>query len=150
MGTATFLASIAGAAHGSNAVRAEAGTSLPAGHEHHGPGAAHAELIGASERCITTGEACLSHCLDLLGQGEKDLASCARTVRETIAACSALRELAAADSPHLRALAQVVGGVCEDCETECRKHSTHAICRECAAACRDCKTQCDKLAAAAG
>jgi len=126
---------------------AHAGHDMPAGHEHHG--SKFADLVAASSECISTGDACLSHCLTLLGQGDKELAPCAKTVRDTIAACTALRELAAADSPHVKALAKVVSAICADCEAECKKHAKHEVCRDCEAACRDCKGHCDKVAAAA-
>jgi Cys-rich four helix bundle protein (predicted Tat secretion target) len=121
---------------------------MPTGHEHHASGPPHADLVAATSHCISTGDACLSHCLLLLGQGDKELADCARTVRDTIAACTALRELAAADSPHLKALAQVVSGICSDCESECKKHEKHPVCKDCEKACHDCKELCDKVAAA--
>jgi len=128
--------------------QALAADAMPAGHDHHASGSRFADLVRATSNCISTGDACLSHCLVMLGQGEKDLAACARTVRDAIAACTALRELAAADSPHVPALAKVVSGICSDCEAECKKHEKHAVCKECEKACRDCKELCDKVAAA--
>ena len=130
------------------ASRALAADSMPAGHAHHTSGSRYADLVSATSNCISTGDACLSHCLILLGQGDKELATCARTVRDTIAACTALRELAAADSPHVKALAKVVSGICSDCEAECKKHEKHSVCRDCEKACHDCKELCDKVAAA--
>jgi Cys-rich four helix bundle protein (predicted Tat secretion target) len=66
-----------------------------------------------------------------LGEGDKELAGCAKTVRDTIAACTALRELAAADSPHAKDLAKVFSGICGDCEAECKKHEKHSVCKDC-------------------
>jgi Cys-rich four helix bundle protein (predicted Tat secretion target) len=67
-------------------------------------------------------------------------------VRDTIAACTALRELAASNSPHVAALAKVVGGICRDCKVECDKHEKHQVCRECGEACAQCAKECDKVA----
>jgi Cys-rich four helix bundle protein (predicted Tat secretion target) len=116
-------------------------------HSHLAADSQYADLIAATSRCITTGDSCLSHCLTLLGQGDKDLAACAKTVRDTIAACTALQQLAASGSSHVKALATVVSAICADCETECRKHERHPVCKECEKACHDCKTLCDKVAA---
>lgn len=117
-------------------------------HEHH-DGSQYADLVAATSRCVTAGDACLSHCLTLLGEGDRELAACAKTVRDTIAACTALRELAAANSPHVKDLAKVVSGICGDCEAECKKHEKHSVCRDCEKACHDCKDVCDRVAAGA-
>jgi Cys-rich four helix bundle protein (predicted Tat secretion target) len=120
------------------------------GHEHHDHAAMskYGDLVADTTRCINTGEACTAHCLDLLGQGDKDLAACAKTVRDTVASCTALRQLAAANSPHVGKLAAVVGDICKDCETECRKHEAkHRVCHDCAEACARCATECQKAAA---
>lgn len=149
IGTATGLGMIAAAAVGAEDASPAGHIThpMPAGHEHQS--SKYGGLIAAASNCVTTGDVCLSHCLTMLGQGDKDLADCARTVRETIAACTALRELAAAESPHLRDMAKVVSGICADCEAECKKHDKHAVCRDCAKACRECKDACDKASAAA-
>lgn len=45
------------------------------GHEHHhdhGGGKPFAGVIDTSSDCLKTGEACLAHCLVLLGQGDKE------------------------------------------------------------------------------
>ena len=50
-----------------------AGNALAAEHDHHmhGAGGKLQPLIEAAGSCIQKGEACLSHCLILLGNGEK-------------------------------------------------------------------------------
>jgi len=45
---------------------------------------------------VNTGEACVAHCLVLLREGDKELAACAKKVQDTIAFCTALRQMAAA------------------------------------------------------
>lgn len=149
-----FVASTGLLAVGATAAAAEPPTggahdAMPmAGMHHHDATASpYADLATASSHCVSTGDACLSHCLTLLGQGDKELAACAKTVRDTIAACTALRELAAADSPHVKELAKVVSGICGDCEAECKKHEKHSVCKDCEKACHDCREICDKVAA---
>lgn len=120
------------------------------GHEHHDHAAMgkYHDLVVATSHCVNTGDACIAHCLTLLGEGEKDLAACAKTVEDVVATCTALRQLAAANSPHVAKLAGVVGDICTDCETECRKHEKkHSVCRDCAEACAQCAKECQKAAA---
>jgi Cys-rich four helix bundle protein (predicted Tat secretion target) len=133
-------------------VAAPAADESAAPHEHHHDHAAmsgkYADLLASTSNCVSTGDACIAHCLLLLGEGEKEMAACAKTVQDVIASCTALRELAAANSPHVGKLAAVVGDICKDCETECRKHEKkHSVCHECAEACERCAKECQKAAA---
>jgi Cys-rich four helix bundle protein (predicted Tat secretion target) len=117
-------------------------------HHHHGGGAGHADLIRATAACSTTGEACLAHCLVLLGQGDKEMAGCAISVNQLLAACGALQKLAGQDSPYTGKFAGLVGQMCADCEKECRKHAgKHEQCKACADACADCVKACKAAAA---
>jgi Cys-rich four helix bundle protein (predicted Tat secretion target) len=117
-------------------------------HDHAALKSKYGDLVADTTRCVNTGEACIAHCLVLLGEGDKELAACAKTVQDTIASCTALRQLAAANSPHVAKLAGVVGDICRDCETECRKHEAkHSVCRDCAEACAQCAKECQKAAA---
>ncbi len=134
------------ASMGAAAVAADAPPAANAAHDHATAGGKYSALIAATSQCVNAGDACVNHCLMLLGQGDTTLAACARTVRDTIAACTALRELAAANSPHVAALAKVVAGVCRDCKAECDKHEKHQVCRECGEACAQCAKECDRAA----
>jgi len=116
-------------------------------HVHNATPAPYRDLVRTSSACVSTGDLCLSHCLSRLGEGDTELATCARTVRDTVAACGALQQLAAANSPHVREFAKVVSQVCADCQAECHKHDQHPECRDCGKACQDCKQACDKVAA---
>jgi Cys-rich four helix bundle protein (predicted Tat secretion target) len=123
----------------------------PAEHKHHDHAAMskYGDLVADTTRCVNTGEACVAHCLVQLGEGEKELAACAKSVQDTIASCTALRQMAAANSPHVAKLAAVVGDICKDCETECRKHEKkHSVCHDCAEACAKCAKECEKAAEA--
>ena len=145
--TAVGVTSLSAAALAADTAPAHDMQGMAGMHHHAAMTGKYAALVAAASKCVTTGDTCLSHCLTLLGQGEKDLAACARTVRDTIAACTALGELAAASSPRLAALARVVGDVCRDCKAECDKHGKHQVCRDCGAACEACAKECDKVAA---
>jgi len=117
----TVAATVAGAISGS---------ALAADHDHgHHDHAAmakrNAALIAASADCLKTGEACLAHCLYLLGNGDKEMAACAQSVNELLASCNALMKLAGQDSRYVPALAKVAGEICANCEKECRKHENH-------------------------
>ena len=151
IGTTSALATFAevAIAHGDPQAGGHDNHSAAAGHEHHAAGSRYSALIASTSQCVTAGDTCLSHCLTLLGEGDKELAACAKTVRDTIVACTALRELAAADSPHVKDLAKVVSGICGDCEAECKKHEKHSVCKDCEKACHDCNEICDRVSAAA-
>jgi Cys-rich four helix bundle protein (predicted Tat secretion target) len=131
---------------------AVSGAALAADHEHHhdhaGTAKRNAGLITASADCLKTGEACLAHCLYLLGNGDKEMAACAQSVNELLASCTALMKLAGQDSRYVPAFAKVAAEVCANCEKECRKHAEHhAECKACADSCAACVKECKKVAA---
>ena len=118
-------------------------------HHDHGSGPSrNAALIAASADCLKTGEACLAHCIYLLGNGDTSMAACAQSVNELLASCTALMKLAGQDSRYVPALAKVAAQICENCEKACRKHADHhAECKACADSCAACLKECRKLAA---
>lgn len=116
-------------------------------HVHEAMPSPYRDLVTSASTCVSAGEVCLSHCLTMLAEGDTELAACARTVRDTIAACSALQQLAAANSPRVQEFAKVVAEICGDCQAECHKHEKHPVCRDCEKACQDCKQACEKAAA---
>jgi Cys-rich four helix bundle protein (predicted Tat secretion target) len=133
------------AAAASGAALAQADKS--AVHQHHG-GGMYAALAGAAGDCTRVGQVCITHCLMLLGQGDKSLAACASSVSQLLATCDALMKLAASNSKYVLKMAALALTVCEDCEKECRKHETkHKECKDCGDACASCAKECKKAAA---
>jgi Cys-rich four helix bundle protein (predicted Tat secretion target) len=130
---------------------AMSGAALAGEHDHHdhaGMAQRNAGLIAASADCLKTGEACLAHCIYLLGNGDKTMAACAQSVNELLASCNALMKLAGQDSRYVPAFAKVAAEVCSNCEKECRKHADHhAECKACAESCAACLKECKKVAA---
>jgi Cys-rich four helix bundle protein (predicted Tat secretion target) len=119
-----------GAAAGSGAVDPHAG------HAGHGASAAVASATMAIAHCELAGDACLAHCLDLLGQGDTSMVDCARAVRDMLAACAAARVLVGAGSKHAAAAAALCSAACKDCKAACEPHAAkHATCKACADAC---------------
>lgn len=111
-------------------------------------GAPHPALLASLADCINKGQACLAHCLVLLGQGEKEMAACAQSVNQMLAVCTALQSLANQQAPLLKSTAQTALQACESCEKECLKHAKkHEPCDTCAKACVDCAKQCKALLA---
>lgn len=107
--------------------------------------ASHAGLSEAARHCVSSSEACMSHCLQLLTQGDTSLAACAKSVYQMSAICEALARLASANSEHLAGFAKVAHAMCLDCEKECRKHENdHATCKACADSCAACAEECKK------
>jgi Cys-rich four helix bundle protein (predicted Tat secretion target) len=122
------------------------GTGNPHAHHHVADPGPNAALIGASADCVTKGQICLSHGLDLLAAGEKEMLGCGKSVNETIAICVALQALACQDARSLKALAKLAEETCLACEKECRKHrDKHKECKDCADSCVACAKQCKAL-----
>ena len=67
----------------------------------------------AAADCIGKAQACLAHCLVLLGEGDKSMAECAQTVNQVLALCGALQNLANQQSNLTRALARVALDACQ-------------------------------------
>lgn len=126
---------------------AVAGRAQAGEHEHHHGASAQTGLAAAAADCVQKGEICLSHCLDLLGQGDKVMAVCAKSVSQTMAICSALQQFANQNSEHTAKLAAVAMDVCKQCEDECRKHADkHESCKACGESCAACYRECRKIA----
>jgi len=132
-------AALAGAALSAAAVAGE--------HAHHQHGASNA-LAAALADCIQKGQVCQSHCLDLLADGEKSMAACAKSVNQMLTLCSALQQLANQQSQHTAKLAGLALKACRECEEECKKHADkHEACKACGESCKACATECEKVAA---
>jgi Cys-rich four helix bundle protein (predicted Tat secretion target) len=117
-------------------------------HHHHGGGGKYDAIMQSAAHCVMTGEVCLAHCHVVLADGEKEMAECAKSVSELVAVCTALRALAAQESPRLPALAKAAIDTCLACEKECRKHEKkHSQCKDCADACKACADDCRKVTA---
>ena len=128
-----------------------AGSAMAANHDHHhhhGSARKYGALAASSADCLKTGQACIAHCLVLLGQGEKEMAACAQSVSELLATCDALMQLSIQESKFTPAMAKVAAEVCAACEKECRKHEKkHAECKACADSCAACLKDCKAIAA---
>jgi Cys-rich four helix bundle protein (predicted Tat secretion target) len=150
-----FLTSVAALATvvAATGVRAES-------HEHPapttGPAAAPrdpklAAVVEAAQGCVGAGEACIRHCVDLLGQGDTSLEDCLRSVLETSAVCTSLVRVASyanAPTPTLRAYVAACARYCRDCAEVCEKHAEHhEPCKLCMEACERCAKACEALAA---
>lgn len=116
-------------------------------HAHHHGVPANASLAASASDCIQKGEVCLSHCLVLLGDGEKEMAACAQSVNQMLALCGALQQLANQNSKQLPKLAAIAMDACNQCEEVCKKHAEkHEECKVCGESCAACARECKKLA----
>ena len=112
---------------------------------HHHQGGAHPwqAVLDTAGICIEKGEVCLTHCIMLMGEGDKTMAACASSVREMLASCRALITLAGAESKFAPKLAALCVDVCKACEAECKKHADkHKACKECMESCTECAKAC--------
>ena len=115
---------------------------------HHHAAMANTALVSAAADCIQKGQVCLNHCLYLLGQGEKEMAACAKSVNEMLALCGALQSLSNQESATLPRLAAIAMDACNQCEEECKKHADkHDVCKACGESCNACAKECKKIAA---
>ena len=76
-------------------------------------------LEDSTSHCVSTGDACMRHCLGMLSMKDTSMAGCTNAAYQMMAACGALRTLAAVNSPYVPALAKVIAQVCADCQKEC-------------------------------
>jgi Cys-rich four helix bundle protein (predicted Tat secretion target) len=114
------------------------------GHPNH---AAVSQLFDTANDCVKTGLVCIDHCQQTLAAGDVSLAACARAVDQMVSTCGTLSKLSSLRSSYLAAMAKVALVVCQDCETECRKHADkHPPCKTCAEACAACAAECKTAA----
>jgi Cys-rich four helix bundle protein (predicted Tat secretion target) len=121
--------------------------AMAADSEHHHVSGNYSDLVDSAAECIITGQACIIHCFMLLGDGNKEMAACARSVNELISVCTTLEALAAAESKLLVQYAKVAMECCKECEKQCRKHEKHQLCKACAEACAECAKECKAVSA---
>ncbi|HTO64375.1 MAG TPA: four-helix bundle copper-binding protein [Bradyrhizobium sp.] len=141
-----FVAAIGTAAAVVSAAQAFATTANAATAESMHP-AKYKALEESTAHCVSAGEACMRHCLGMLSMKDSSMAGCTNASYQMIAACGALRTLAAVNSPHVPALAKVVGQMCADCQKECEKFPDVAECKACGDSCKACAEECRKVAA---
>ena len=137
---------LAGAALAGLAVPLVTTARAETGHHHHGKG--HKELTELALACVGYGEACVAHCIQVMGEGDTSLKDCLTSVNEMLPMCAALARYAAVDAKRLKQLARVCIDVCDDCAVECEKHADHEECKLCGEACRACIKACEDLVAA--
>jgi Cys-rich four helix bundle protein (predicted Tat secretion target) len=110
-----FLAgsvAVAVAAAAAGATRAE--TAKPAG-------ARDAQLdriVKSSLECVSTGDARVRHCIDVLGSGDTSLQGCLKSVVDLTAVCAALAEAtshATEPTPALRSYVAACATYCREC-----------------------------------
>jgi len=111
-------------------------------------GTRYGALATTAARCVTYGEACLAHCIEMLMNGNTEMKNCVPSTQDMISACTALQQLAVRNSPRVVEMARLCGRICRDCEAECRKHEQHQVCRDCRDSCAECAKECERIAAA--
>jgi Cys-rich four helix bundle protein (predicted Tat secretion target) len=93
-------------------------------------------LIPAYQACTRAAQACISHCQQLLAQGDKSLGTCLRTALDTDTVCSTVLKLAGLNSRFTAAMAKQSVAVMQACVDACKEHvEHHAECKACHDAC---------------
>ena len=114
------------------------------GHDHNHAHVAN-PLGDAAAECVKSGNACLQHCLQMLGSGDTSMAECSKTVSDMLAVAEAMLVVSYAGSKHQTSLAKVVAAVSKDCEAACKKHADkHAVCKACMECCQKLQAECAK------
>lgn len=100
-----------------------------------------------SIHCILAAQDCLSHCITLMGSGDKSMFKCAESTRDVIATCNAFLSMASQDSAFLKKMASLCIEVCQACAKECKQHAEHhEECKACMKSCNDCIKEMKKIA----
>jgi Cys-rich four helix bundle protein (predicted Tat secretion target) len=115
--------------------------------KHEGHASGGSSLADASANCVKAGQACVAHCITLLGGGDTSLAGCAKSSEEMTTFAQAMLALASSGSKRQKALAKLAAESAKECEAECRKHADkHPVCRDCADSCAKLAAECTKVA----
>jgi Cys-rich four helix bundle protein (predicted Tat secretion target) len=136
---------VAGVAAASAPIGAAA-SAMAASRDRPSGGTRYGVLATTAARCVTYGEACLAHAIEMLVGGNADLKNCIATTQDVVTACTALQQLAVRNSPRVAELARICGRICRDCEAECRKHEMHQVCADCRDSCAECAAECERVA----
>jgi Cys-rich four helix bundle protein (predicted Tat secretion target) len=107
------------------------------------------KVTDAAFDCIKKGEACTSHCLDMIAGGDTSMKNCLPTLANMMAACTAISKIASYDSAKpetIKHLATVCADLCKDCSDACKVHAEHhAVCKTCMEACNKCADACTEV-----
>lgn len=99
-------------------------------------------IAESTEKCISTGKACLAHCAAMLAKGDTSLAECNLAVSNLVAVNEALNSVAHLNSIHLNTMkdfAKACSSICKECYDTCEPHiKHHKECADCAEACLAC------------
>jgi Cys-rich four helix bundle protein (predicted Tat secretion target) len=102
----------------------------------------YAALEAAAGLCLDTAEDCLRECFGMLASRDASMAACADAATALIAACRAVRTLAAANSVRVPIFAKAVEQACIGCRLECDRFPGIAACVACGDACASCAAEC--------
>lgn len=97
-------------------------------------------LIHALGKCINECNYCADACLD--EEDIKMMVPCIRLDRICAEVCSTVNQVVSTNYQNVKDLLLVCIRICEECATECEKHTKMEHCVECAKACRECAEAC--------
>lgn len=97
-------------------------------------------LLQALGKCITACNHCADACLD--EADIKMMVPCIRIDRVCAEMCSTVHQTVSGNYQNIKDMLLVYIRICEECATECEKHSHMQHCADCAKACRACAEAC--------
>lgn len=108
------------------------------------------KVRSTASECIQKGQVCVSHCIELLSQGNREMAECLSAVQNMLALCTAMVQVSSQGSLKGKALKQFASAcveTCQLCSDACKPHSKHhEECKDCMESCLQCIDACKKLA----
>jgi Cys-rich four helix bundle protein (predicted Tat secretion target) len=109
------------------------------------------KVTDAAFDCLKKGEACTSHCLDMIAAGDTSMKNCLSPLANMMAACTAISKIASYDTAKpevIKNLALACADLCKDCSDACKVHAGHhPVCKNCMEACDKCAEACTALTA---
>jgi hypothetical protein len=100
-----------------------------------------AKCLKACTECAKECEICSSHCLALLGKGEKTHERSARSSADCADFCGLAAKMMSRSSPMMSNACEACAKACDDCTAACEK-ADDAQMKKTAQSCRDCAKEC--------
>jgi hypothetical protein len=95
--------------------------------------------------CQVICDSCFKHCLNLIGETQKEHAKTAQLCVDCAECCKACATLCARESLLARPMLECCEKCCKQCAEACEKHENDEHIAKCAKICRDCAKQCAEM-----
>ncbi|MCC7422379.1 MAG: hypothetical protein IT428_19035 [Planctomycetaceae bacterium] len=138
------VTAIAAAAVSRATAFAEDRSSSKGGDAHHGAFRRCAEACGD---CQQECDACASHCVDKLANGQKGHLQTLQTCLDCAAFCAAAARIVSRQGPFSDLICENCAEACSRCAKACERHPDDAMMKRCAEECHKCEKACREMLA---